>query len=299
MTESRHPAVAGTRHEPYTLETGAGPGVVCLHANASTSGQWRRLADRLAPHFHVLAPDLHGAGRSPAWPWARPLALSDEADFIEPVIARAGEPVALVGHSYGAAVAIIAALRHPQRVAALVLYEPTLFAWIDRDVPRPNDADGIRLAVDDAERALRGGDVDAAAERFIDYWMEPGSWRRMPEARRAAVGASIVNVRRWAHALFDEPTPLDTLRSLDGPVLLMAGDRTTVAARAVIVRLLRVLPQRELYEFEALGHMGPVTDADRVDEVIEQFLRRTLWSGATLAEERQALSAMEEEARTR
>ena len=43
--------------ETYVREAGTGPGVVCVHANASNSGQWRVLMDQLAPTFHVLAPD--------------------------------------------------------------------------------------------------------------------------------------------------------------------------------------------------------------------------------------------------
>jgi pimeloyl-ACP methyl ester carboxylesterase len=52
---------------PYFREVGTGPGVVCLHSNASSSAQWRSLMDSLAPTYHVLAPDLYGAGKSPDW----------------------------------------------------------------------------------------------------------------------------------------------------------------------------------------------------------------------------------------
>ena len=44
---------------PFVREAGAGAGVVCLHSNASTSNQWRELMERLAPKFHVLAPDSY------------------------------------------------------------------------------------------------------------------------------------------------------------------------------------------------------------------------------------------------
>ena len=50
-----------------------------------------------------------------------------------PVLTRAGSPLALVGHSYGAAVALIAALATPGRVRAMALYEPTLFALLDAE----------------------------------------------------------------------------------------------------------------------------------------------------------------------
>lgn len=60
---------------PFFREAGAGPGVVCLHSNASSSGQWRALMQRLAPKFHVLAPDTYKAGKDPAWPADRPVTL--------------------------------------------------------------------------------------------------------------------------------------------------------------------------------------------------------------------------------
>src|SRR5262245_38730370 len=83
--------------EPFVREAGNGPGVVCIHANASTSGQWRGLMDLLAPRFRVFAPDSYDAGKSPHWPSDRVIRLRDEVALIEPVITRAGSPLALVG----------------------------------------------------------------------------------------------------------------------------------------------------------------------------------------------------------
>lgn len=54
--------------EPFFREAGTGPGVVCFHANASSSTQWRELMELLAPRCHVLATDGYGAGKSPPWP---------------------------------------------------------------------------------------------------------------------------------------------------------------------------------------------------------------------------------------
>jgi pimeloyl-ACP methyl ester carboxylesterase len=129
--------------EPFFREAGTGPGVVCTHANASTSGQWRGLMELLAPKFHVLSPDSYDCGKSPRWPSDRIIRLQDEVALIEPVLARAGSPLALVGHSYGAAVALVAAVAAPPgRMRAMALYEPTLFALLDAEKPAPNEAEG-------------------------------------------------------------------------------------------------------------------------------------------------------------
>jgi pimeloyl-ACP methyl ester carboxylesterase len=263
-----------TSSEPFFREAGTGPGVVCLHANASTSAQWRGLIDLLAPTCRVLAPDLYGAGKSPEWSSDRHISLHDEAAFIEPVLARAGTPLALVGHSYGAAVALIAALAAPTRLRALVLYEPPLFSLLDAETPPPNEADEIRRVVREASGAVEAGDLDAAARRFIDYWMGDGSWEQMPEQRKAPIAASIVNVGRWGHALLTAPTPLEAFRSLQVPVLYMIGTSTPASARAVARILTGTLPNVEVVELEGLGHMGPVTHPQVVNPVITRFLRR-------------------------
>ena len=258
--------------QPFYREAGDGPGVVCLHANASTSGQWRGLMELLAPSYHVVAPDLYDAGKSPSWPSARVIRLKDEVAFIEPALARAGAPVALVGHSYGAAVALKAALADPARVRALALYEPTLFALLDarKQVAAAEDIRGMLV---DAIGALDSGDPRAAAERFIDYWMD-GAWAQMPDTRKAAIAASVKDLRRWVFALFTEATPLAAFRRLDIPVLYMLGARTRPSARGVARVLTPALPRVEMVELEGVGHMGPVTHPERVNEAIASFLER-------------------------
>lgn len=259
---------------PFFREAGSGPGVVCIHCNASSSSQWRPLMDRLAPRHHLLAPDTHGAGRGPAWPTDRVLTLRDEVASLEPVFTRAGAPFTLVGHSYGGALALLAALRRPERVHALVLYEPTLFALVDAQTPVPNAVDGIRDTVARCAAALAAGDRSAAAETFIDYWMGAGAWFAKPQAQRSAIEAAVVNVQGWGRALFGETTPLMAFRALDMPVLLMQGGETTPSARAVATLLTRTLPRVETLTFADLGHMGPVTHPAQVDVAIEDFLRR-------------------------
>ena len=260
---------------PFVRSAGSGPGVVCLHSNASSSGQWRASMELLAPRFRVLAVDSYGAGKSPEWPSDRVITLADEVALIEPVLQEAGSPLILVGHSYGGAVALRAALdRPPGEVRALVLYEPTLFALVDAASPPPNDADGIRGAVAASAAALERGDRHAAAQAFIDYWMEEGAFRRMPGARREPIAQSAVNVRRWAHALHREPTPLAAFGRLEMPVLLMAASARRPSARAVTHVLAATLPRVELQEFAELGHMGPVTHPEPVNAAIARFLER-------------------------
>ena len=260
--------------EVFFREAGSGPGVVCIHANASSSSQWRGLMDLLAPKFHVLAPDTYGAGKSPPRPRERKISLRDEVALLDPVFARAGDGFSLVGHSYGGGIALVGAVIHRERLRAIALYEPSLFALVERESPSPNDVDGIRNTVVAAVAALERGDAPAAARCFIDFWMGAGAFDRMPDRVRAASAESVRDIQDWKDALFDEPTPAAALAELDVPVLLMVGSKSPLSSRAVAQRLADVLPQVERVELEGLGHMGPVTHPDKVNQVIVGFLER-------------------------
>ena len=257
---------------PFVREAGTGPGVVCLHSNASSSSQWRGLLDILSPKFRVFAPDSYGSGKSADWASDRVITLKDEVEFIEPVLAAAGDPFFLVGHSYGAALALIAALANPGRVQAMALYEPTLFSLIDMESPSPNAADGIRHAVHASSMALDERNPNDAAKHFIDYWMGPSSWDTTPESRKLPIAASITNIRRWGHALLTEPTSLEAFRTLDIPVLYMVGKESPQSSLGVARLLTNALPRVEVVEFDGLGHMGPITHPQQVNEVIARFL---------------------------
>ena len=104
--------------------------------------------------------------------------------------------------------------------------------------------------------------------------MGTGSWAATPESRQLPIATSVRNVRHWAQALFTEPTPLAAFRSLELPVLYMVGDRSTASAHGVARLLVPALPRVTPHRFDTLGHMGPVTDPEPVNRVIEDFLAR-------------------------
>ena len=252
----------------YFREAGSGPAVLCLHCSASSSGQWRPLMERLAGRHRVIAPDLYGCGKSPAWPGERPMWIDDQIELLASAFERAGERFHLVGHSYGGAIALKAALSLRPRLASLVLYEPVLFSVLLNNAPHSPAAREIMAVRDD----VLAGPPAAAAERFIDYWMGKGTWAATPDSRRATlVDAVQAQTPEW-HSACNEPTPLEAFAALDLPALLMTGTASTAAARAVARLVGGVLPRVQVGEIEGLGHMAPVTHPGEVNPRIERFL---------------------------
>lgn len=252
----------------YFRELGSGPAVLCLHCSASTSGQWRPLMEQLAGRYHVIAPDLYGCGKSAAWPGQRPLWIDDQIAFLASAFERAGERFHLVGHSYGGAIALKAALGLKSRLASLVLYEPVLFSVLLDNAPHSPAAREIMAVRDD----VLAGEPAAAAERFIDYWMGKGTWAATPDPRRAALVDAVQAQKPEWHSACNEPTPLEAFVALDVPALLMTGTSSTAAARAVARLVGGVLPRVRVEEIEGMGHMAPVTHPGAINARIERFL---------------------------
>jgi pimeloyl-ACP methyl ester carboxylesterase len=267
MTTTKHPL-------PFVHEAGTGPSVVCLHSGAGSSMQWLELSGALSSRFRVLAPDLWGSGRSPRPPAGMLPTLSDEIDLLAPAFAAAGERFFIVGHSYGAAVALLAAVRWPSRVAGLALYEPTLFSLLEHQMPEHPSTAGIRAAGVDGMRMLEAGDALGAGRRFIDFWMGEGSWDRMPASRQARAAETMANLPAWTRALQDDPTPVEALADLRMPILLMRGALSPQSSQAVADVLSTHLHMPELITFEALGHMAPLTHAPVVNAAVAAFLDR-------------------------
>ena len=258
--------------EPFVRESGSGPTVVCLHASASSSSQWRALAERLSGRFRLLAVDLHGCGRTPAWAQAQPLRLDDEVALLEPVWRSAGQRFHIVGHSYGGAVALKAALTHAGRVASLVVYEPVMFGLLTTTEPGSAAANEITAVRDETLRLVGSNDLGGAASRFGAYWLGREAWAALPQERQTAMAASMPGVMPQWQAAFDDSTSLRDLAGLSMPIQLLGGAKSTLAARAVTRLLGRNLAQVAKHDLPECDHMAPATVPERVNPFIEQFL---------------------------
>jgi pimeloyl-ACP methyl ester carboxylesterase len=98
------------------------PPLVLLHGRTADHNDWNGVTQHLAARHHVIAPDMrgHGASDHPG-----SYAVTEMADDVAALLDHLGAgPATLVGHSLGGVVAYVTAVRHPGRVARLVLEDP-------------------------------------------------------------------------------------------------------------------------------------------------------------------------------
>ena len=118
----KHSIHAGDTTWSY-YEGGSGPTMVLLHGYASSKEVWLKVAKRLAPHFHLIIPDLPGWGESSRIPGANYDLDAQAARLQVFVQALRLRSFMLVGHSMGGGIAGVFAAEHPQEVNRLALVD--------------------------------------------------------------------------------------------------------------------------------------------------------------------------------
>jgi pimeloyl-ACP methyl ester carboxylesterase len=252
------------------LDQGSGEPVVLLHSSASSGAQWRALMGQLGERYRVIAPDLYGYGGTASWAGCGSFGLEHEAQIVYALLGRAGEPVHLVGHSFGGAVALHVARTRPDLLASLTVIEPVAFHLLRGD----EAFDEIATVAADVVKALASGDFFGGIARFVDYWSGPGAWAGIPAEKRPGLASRLGKVALDFHAAFSEPASIQDFCALALPTLVVQGACSPLPTRRICELLAAVLPDAHLTKIEGAGHMAPLTHRDSVNALIEAHLER-------------------------
>ena len=247
---------------------GSGSPMLLMHSSACTGGLWQGLTRHLGDGFTFFTPDLAGYGRSTCAHTHAHTGLREEADFISPLLAEDDEPFHLIGHSFGGAVALTAALAWPERVKSLVLYEPTVFSVLrHRDVEARRLFEGIVAVQADMQELIDAGFYERAMGRFVDFWNAAGSWSAKPRAERRQLSTLAPKIVEDFRMLFDFMRQT-ILPPAELPVLILCGDQSPTVATRVAQVLAGLMPTARLFILSGAGHMAPVTHPNAVAPAI-------------------------------
>lgn len=213
-----------------------------LHGFGGNATQWRFQMEAFAERNRVIAPDLRGHGRS-----SRPrngYDMESLIDDLEKLLAarQVREPLVVVGHSFGGAIATEYALRRPERVRRLVLIATAAefrLIWLYRIAARLPDP--VLLTV--LQPLLSG---------FVD--------------------AGLVALKRMFHQNLNQWRGWEKFDTLQVPVMIIRGERDRVFPQATFAHLAQVIPNAEDVNVGASAHMVMIERRDAVNRAIERFI---------------------------
>ena len=251
-------------------QAGSGPGVVLLHAGVADRTMWvEHLAPLARAGYHAVAMDLPGFGEAP-------LAEGSAAwlDVAETMDALAMESAAVVGNSYGGAVALRLAVVVPERVAGLVLVS----------VPAPDMVPSPELSAAWAaeEEALERGDIDAAVAAVVETWTLPDAPAQLRD-RVAAMQRRAFAVQLEAGDVEDAADPLEDapplLARLAMPTLIAVGALDKPEFHTSAQTLSHGIGCARPTVIGGAGHLAPLERPEAFRGHLLDFLRETVLPG--------------------
>ncbi len=278
--------IAGTRL--FYRQAGAGTPVVLLHGSASSGAQWKETIDHLRTRHRVITPDLPGYGGSEVDP-DRPVDSFDtDAQAIIDLIEQIGGPVHLVGHSFGASVAIKVAMTAGHLVRSLTIFEPALFHLL-RDGDAKDQAIHREIALVEGLLAASVQDDDAAAgmAQFIDFWNGEGTWDRLTPNVQDMYAAEAGHVLRDFAAGAKETWGLQEAERIDCPTFAYLGLESQAVSQRTTEIMAEAIPNASLTMVADADHMAPMTHA----HVLAPALKRHFEAAETAERNMAAYSA--------
>ncbi len=238
-----------------------------VHCSLAHGGVWKSVVGPLADRVTGFAPDMPGHGRSVPWD-----GQGDVHDAVtEGVRPLIGDACHLVGHSFGATVALRLALEAPDKVLSLTMIEPVLFAAAKntpayetyRDLMRPY------LEARDAE------DWSAMALAFYGAWGGGASWESVPKSAQQAIVGLMPMVAASEASLTEDSCGLLTegrLENLSMPVTFLRGGQSQPVMEQIHANLMSRIPQAHEVVVEEAGHMLPISHPAPVSEALAAHL---------------------------
>jgi len=230
--------------EPIVLIHGSGPGVTAW-------ANWRLVIPELEKSFRVLAPDMVGFGLDHFFAFLDALGL---------------KKVSLVGNSFGGALALGAATRHPERIERMVL-----MGAMGVSFPITHGLDSVWGYEPSRETMAKIIDLftfnkDLISAELIDMRYKASIRPGYQESFSAMFPAPR---QQWVESM---AFPEETIRSISVPTLIIHGREDQVIPMDNSLRLFQLIPDARLHLFGRCGHWTQIEHSAAFSELLRNFL---------------------------
>jgi proline iminopeptidase len=290
QTESRIPI---GKTSLYCREIGRGQPIIVLHGGPDFDSAYLLPdLDRLADKFHLIYYDQRGRGKSAEGVQPDDVTLASDIEDVDRVRQHFHlESTSLLGHSWGAVLALEYAIRHPERISHLILMNPAPASTSDLKVFRKAyleklgaDMDRQRAIVSTA--AYKDGDPEAVTARyrihFKPAFVHPDDYEKLMARMHAAFtsqgAAGIVKAQAVEDRLMRDAWQADSydllpkLRTLSFPTLVINSDHDFIPAE-ISEHIAGAIPKAKLVTLKNCGHFTYLECPEGVRSALSDFFR--------------------------
>ena len=251
---------------------GRGPDVVLIHGSLGDYRQWKPIVDLLRSNYRLIA-----VSRRYHWPNPSPqpednYTYEGHSDDLQLFLGAMEHPAHIVGHSYGAGVALLAALRRPEYIRSLTLIEPPFGSLLPVSAPDLGPELSSRESMVAAVQVfVKERKDDRASEALID-WVQggDGSFSRLSPIVKEGLLANAKTIGPNMAAL--PPTLMcDEISVLRVPTLVLNGEHTRLWYRLIGRAVAACVSGARYATIAASGHMTIVENPMHTANLLAPF----------------------------
>ena len=258
------------RLEFELTESGQGPAVLMLPGSFATPAAWKGVQKAMKSPTRTLSTSLPGYGTTPEIRKDYDNDISLMIEFVGQVVEAVGEPVHIVGHSWGAQIVLAAVLAKRIEPLSVICFEanPIFAQPANGRFPWRTD---IETMVERFEEALVAGNPEAASI-IIDFYSREGTFLGMSENVRAFCrSTATTNLRDWRSAATFTPS-FEAFADVDLPITLVRGGATPVPIIDVTEHLVANIPGASEKVVDGADHFLISTHPAVCAEILEAHI---------------------------
>ena len=271
------------------FEKGSGEPLILVHGSSNDFRAWKHQQDELSKHFRTIV-----YSRRYHWPnkeitEGEEYSMAEQLDDLEALISSLNvSPAHLMGHSYGAFLSLLLAIKNPTLVKSLILAEPPVFTLFISNEPKPLEIlkmmfktplIGIEImkfgkgVLVPASEAMKQNKIEEGMQIFVKGIFGDDA-NRIYEIKKEEAESNLSNAKAELLGSGFMPIEEDSIRKVQTPALLVAGSKTRKIFRLFIDHLHKLLPNSEMVVINNATHLMQADNPNEFNKTAISFLNK-------------------------
>lgn len=268
------------------IEKGAGDTIVFVHGSVSDYRTWRKQQEEFSKHHHTIS-----YSRRFHWPNEK---ISEHEDYsmyqhmedLEALINNLNSSVHLIGHSYGAYICLLFAMKSPHQIKSLILSEPPVITLYVSNSPKPLEILKLLFlrpktalaliklgakGIEPATKEVKSGNMKKAIEIFGKATLGKDTYANLSESRMGQVYNNAIKAEFVGSGF--PPLDIIKIREINIPTLLISGRNSPKIFHFLLDRLMELLPNAKRKIIEGASHISHEDNAHDYNETVLSFIK--------------------------
>lgn len=255
------------------IDQGQGEPLVFVHGSWDDHHSWDAVTSSLGGNYRTITYDRRGHSASTSIAQQGSV-LEDISDALELIETLNLHNVHLVGHSYGATIALAAAAFRPESIKSVFVHEPPLFSILNKTDAEKELVRQYTERMTQAAAMIEAGEIEKAARLFFEkVAFGAGSWHTLfdESARRTA----LINADTWLDQYRDPDRlalNLNNLSNFKGAITISAGSQSLPIYPQVAKRIAESYPRVRIEAIAGAGHAAHISHPKQFAALLKKHL---------------------------